>query len=237
MQGGFRRGTTPYDLRWPATREFTQIISTFSSSAVEQMLGVVWKGYQKLEVSFLSKIDVSLADEELERSITQVLEPSIRDCLSGDEAYDIQHGPYEYATRARAPAQPPQYDIAFVVKTNRKVMWPLEAKVLKTPKNVSAYIKDIKNEYLTGRYAPYTSSAAMIGYLLRGDISKVPEHIEHSLGVKLEPHTSFSPTFSHHFSHHVRTFSDPDLTSGAFQCHHLIMPMWSGEIGEGSSVT
>src|SRR5690606_36584150 len=97
----------------------------------------------------------------------------------------------------------------------------------RTPKNVAPYVSDIKNEYLTGRYAPFTRSAAMVGYLLQGDISEVPNHIEKSLGVKLKPYAIFASSFSHHYSQHNRRLTNPDWASGPFECHHLVMPMWS----------
>ena len=94
------------------------------------------------------------------------------------ESLYIQHGPYENATRLPAPAQPPQYDLAFVLYQDRKIMWPLEAKLLRSDATVAAYVHDIQNEFLTGRYAPYANRSAMLGYLLRGSPAKVFAKIE-----------------------------------------------------------
>lgn len=148
------KGKTPYNLRWPETPEFSQVASKYAANAIDIMLEKVWRGYERLVDEFLSTIDIKLADEELERTITQTLQPHIRDCMSGDETYDVQHGRYEPETRAPAPAQPPEYDIAFFLKSNGRIMWPLEAKVMRSPANVAPYVKDIRNEFLTGRYAP-----------------------------------------------------------------------------------
>ena len=63
------------------------------------MLEVVWKGYDDLFTDVIRSVDITQADDELERAVTQVLEPRIRRCLSGDEPWDVQHGSYEYATR------------------------------------------------------------------------------------------------------------------------------------------
>jgi len=218
-----KRGITPYDLRWPDTPEFTRVAAVFATDAIDNMLRSVWGGYAIFSNKFLSSIDISQADEELERSITQSLEPCIRDCLSGDESYDVLHGPYEFATRSPAPAQPPEYDIAFYLKANMRVMWPLEAKIMRTPANVSPYVKDINNEFLTGRYAPFSKSAGMLGYLLSGKVSEVPAKIEKKLETNLNPHEKFHPEYPHHVSIHHRSLSNPSWISGEFQCHHMIM--------------
>ncbi len=223
--GGRNRGNTPYNLRWPDTPEFTQAASKFATHAIDHMLEKVWQGYQQFTDDFLSYIDISLADEELERTITQTLEPHIRSCLSGDEVYDVQHGTYEPETRAAAPAQPPEYDMAFILKANRRIMWPFEAKIMRSPANVAPYVKDINEEFLTGRYAPFSRSAAMLGYLLSGRASDAPTHIQNRLGTKLDPHPTLYPRYSHHISKHHRILPNKSWASGKSQCHHMILPL------------
>jgi hypothetical protein len=191
------------------------------------MLAAVWRGYDVLVVEVLAKIDIAKADEELERNITQLLEPCIRRQLSGDEPYYVQHGPYENATRQPAPAQPPQYDLAFVLYQNPKVMWPLEAKVLRSDGRVTQYVDDIRNEFLTGRYAPYANSSAMLGYLLQGSPAKVFANIEAAIACQLQSHPTFS-TRHHRTSNHSRNLERADFVSGLFQCHHLILEMAYG---------
>ena len=221
------RRHTPLDLRWPDTAEYTELARTWSADAVERMLEAVWHGYDVLVVEVLATIDIAQADAELERTITQLLEPRIRRQLSGDEPYDVQHGPYEFATRQPAPAQPPQYDLAFVLHQNPRVMWPLEAKLLRSDDRVAAYVQDIHNEFLTGRYAPYASSSAMLGYLLRGSPAKVFDNIEAAIACRLQPHPAFS-TRHHRISEHSRNLAKAEFVSGLFQCHHLILEMAHG---------
>ena len=219
------RPRTPLDLRWPDdTADYTELARTWSADAVARILAAVWRGYDVLVVDVLATIDITQADEELERSITQLLEPRIRRQLSGDEPYDVQHGPYEYATRKPAPAQLPQYDLAFVLHQNPKIMWPLEAKLLRSDGTVAAYVQDIHNEFLTGRYAPYASSSAMLGYLLRGSPAKVFDNIEVALACRLQQHPAFS-TRHHRISEHSRNLTQTNFVSGLFQCHHLILEM------------
>jgi hypothetical protein len=68
----------------------------------------------------------------------------------------------------KSRGQPPEYDLAYVLRADERIMWPLEAKVLETDGDVGEYIKDLKNEFLTCRYAPFSSEGAMLAYLLSG---------------------------------------------------------------------
>lgn len=218
------RPRTPLDLRWPDTPDYTELARTWSEAAVETMLTAVWRGYDTLMAEFFAQIDINEADGELERAITQLLELCIRRHLSGSEPYDVQHGPYEFATRLPAPAQPPQYDIAFVLHQDPKVMWPLEAKILRSDGTVAAYVRDVQHEFLTGRYAPYAHSGAMLGYLLRGSPEKTFGNIERAMACQLPRHPTFGIRH-HRISDHFRNLTRADFVSGPFQCHHLIMEM------------
>ena len=229
MERGRRREgrpRTPLDLRWPDIAEYTELAQVWSEDAVNRVLAVVWRGYDDLVTEVLSHIDITEADEELERTITQILEPRIRRHLSGNEPYDIQHGSYEYATRQQAPAQPPQYDMAFEFYENPKMMWPLEAKILRSDRSVAAYARDVRNEFLTGRYAPYTNSGAMLGYLMHGSPTNAFINIEKAIDCQLQPYLVFS-TRHHRISNHNRNLARKEFVSGSFRCHHLIMELGS----------
>ena len=189
------------------------------------MLEVVWKGYDDLFTNVIRSMDITQADDELERTITQVLEPRIRRYLSGDEPWDVQHGSYEYATRKPSPAQPPQYDIAFVLRRNPRIMWPLEAKVLRNDGAIAPYVRDVRREFLTGRYGPHVNAGAMLGYLLRGRPEAVFRGISDRLACRLQPWRKFDPV-RHRVSVHDRKIENPDFLSGAFWCHHLVMKMY-----------
>jgi hypothetical protein len=132
VRRGQHRGGNPrtiLDLRWPNSPEYAELKRTWPEDAVNRMLSAVWSGYDTLATEVLAQIDVTKANEELERSITQLLEPCIRQHLSGNEPYGIQHERYEFATRQSGRARSPQYDIAFFLYQNPSIMWPLEAQV------------------------------------------------------------------------------------------------------------
>ena len=103
--------------------------------------------------------------------------------MSGDEPFYVQHGPFERETMRPPPAQPPEYDLAFVFRADERIMWPIEAKVLETPGGVADYVRDIREEYLKCRYGPFSASGAMLAYLLDrypggcADINRSPSRL------------------------------------------------------------
>jgi hypothetical protein len=159
---------------------------------------------------------------DLERSITQLLESRIRDAMTGDEPFYIQHGPYERETMKRPPAQPPTYDLAFVLRAEERIMWPLEAKVLETPYKTAEYVSDVHEQYVSCRYAPFTNSAAMLGYLLSGSALEALQDIEAKLKCTLGPVQAFINR-PHRVSTHSRIVPADKPYPTNFYCHHLIL--------------
>jgi hypothetical protein len=181
------------------------------------LLGFVWSAYDQL------KQDTSgINNRDLERSITQLLEARVHRAMSGDEPFYVQHGPYERETMRSAPAQPPQYDLAFVLNVDERIMWPLEAKVLETASAVSDYVDDVRQQFLTCRYAPFSGEGAMLGYLLSGTTTATFQTIEAKLSSALEYHPKFS-TRAHKVSRHRRTVPVHKVYPADFLCHHLLL--------------
>ena len=218
------RRLTIGEARWPETPEFSTVAAALSRNVSTTMLGFVWKGYALLCSDVLCQIDVTLADEQLERSITQYLTPKIRDCMTGYEPFHIEQGVYENETRVSAFAQPPLYDLAFVLKANPRIMWPLEAKVLRTDGAVGPYAKEISENFLTYRYAPFSGEGAMLGYLLAGDPLIAFENIKIKVPCALEGHPDFA-SYNHKTSIHERSTPAGKPYPINFRCHHLIMPL------------
>lgn len=182
-----------------------------------QFLGYLWSAYDDLKNS-TAQVD----GRDLERSITQLLEPRVAKQLSGDEPFYIQHGPFERETMRAPPAQPPEYDLAFVLRAEERIMWPLEAKVLETAGSVAAYVRDINDEFLTCRYAPFSGSAAMLGYLLNGSPKEAFEAIGATLGVALDQ-VDKRPPDTNRCSEHDRIVPTGKPYPANFRCYHLLM--------------
>lgn len=211
--------------RWLDAPDFVVIATTWRKDASTILLKFIWQAYDLFRNEVLSDIDFTHAEDELERSITQYLEPVIRRIMTGDEPFDVQHGPYEFETRMEAPAQSPQYDIAFFLRQNPRIMWPLEAKVLRTDGAIVEYVNAIQDKFLTCRYAPFSSEAGMLGYLLSGEPSKVFSNIEVKLSCALRDHSAF-PNRTHKTSEHQRMVQTGKAYPHNFRCHHLIFRMF-----------
>jgi hypothetical protein len=187
----------------------------------KQFVALVWAAYADMRSA-----PPAIDNRDLERSITQLLEPRIRKAMSGDEPFYVQHGPYERETMQPSPAQPPQYDLAFVLRADERIMWPIEAKVMETPKKVALYVKDVRDEFLTCRYGPFSNSGAMLGYLLEGESADALSAIETALGCKLEPLIDY-PGKPGSLSRHNRVVPAGKLYPARFECYHLILS-WPG---------
>ena len=196
---------------------FVALASSWMRSPATRFLDFVWRAYDDTKTSPL-QVD----PRDLERSITQSLEPRIRKVMTGDEPFFIQHGPYERETMQPPPAQPPQYGLAFVFRAKETVMWPIEAKVLETSGRVAHYVHDIEHEFLTCRYALFSDSGAMLGYLLCGDHNDAFNAIERRLGRTLHVVPEHIGRASR-CSRHDRTVPNQKPYPSTFDCYHLIL--------------
>jgi hypothetical protein len=213
---------TIINLRWPDASDFAAIANEWREDASTILTSFIWDAYELLKKDVLEQIDSNQNEAELERCITQLLEPRIRKVMTGYEPFYVQHGVNEFETRKDPPAQPPQYDIAFLLHSNPRIMWPCEAKVLSTDGAVAEYINDIKNEFLTCRYAPFSSGGAMLGYLFSGSPENVFNNLEKKIPCKLIPLTKISDR-AQRYSDHIRQVKIGKSYSVHFRCQHLIL--------------
>lgn len=203
--------------RVPASPAFIAMAQSWMKDPSKELIGLVWSAYQNMCDS-----PPTVDQRDLERSITQLLEPRIRREMSGYEPYYVQHGPFERETMKAPPAQPPEYDIAFVLRADERIMWPIEAKVLEKPGRVATYVADVKNEFLTCRYAPFSGSGAMLGYLLDGDPNTALDEISRSLGCQIHD-LSEHPDKPNGVSTHTRSVPAGKLYPSTFSMFHLVL--------------
>lgn len=203
--------------RATADPAFLALAATWAPEPARQFLSLIWLAYDAMHES-MPFIDGG----DLERSITQVLEPRISAAMTGFEPFYVQHGPFERETRRPAPAQPPEYDLAFVLRADERIMWPLEAKVLETPGAVAAYAHDVENEFLKCRYAPFSSSGAMLAYLISGEATDAFASIATKLGCELHDVVEHSAR-PNRYSKHTRSVPPGKHYPSAFDCYHLVL--------------
>lgn len=197
----------------------------WSTDFSTNMLASVWKGVDLLSEEVFT-FDPSQAEDDLERTITEWLEPRIKKFISDLAPYYLQLNTGERETRSPAPAQPPQYDMAFVFWENEEFKWPIEAKVLKSDTRgaVARYVKCLKEKFLTFGYAPFSSEAAMLGYLFKGDPAVAFKSIANRVPCELTSHPEF-PERQHMISAHSREVPEnkQETYPAEFRCHHLVM--------------
>jgi hypothetical protein len=80
--------------------EFVSLAGRWCANQSALLLTFVWEGYDLL----LTELPAGIDPNDLERSITQSLELRIRRVMTGDEPFDIQHGPFERETMKARPA-------------------------------------------------------------------------------------------------------------------------------------
>lgn len=202
----------------PADATFITLATRWIGAAELDFVGLVWAGYERLQAK-----PPAFDARDLERSVTQLLTAAIDDAVPGEAPYYVQHGPYERETMLAPPAQPPAYDLAFVLRADPRIMWPAEAKVLNSIDALSDYLADVHEQFLTCRYAPFSASGAMLGYLLAGAAEEALGNIEARLGIAFSETASINSHRPHRSTTHNRLVPVGKAYPTPFQCHHLIL--------------
>jgi len=220
-----RRRTIP-EARWSQTEDFVELAISWKSDATKSIWEFVWQGWDCYCLKILSQINLSEADEQIERMITQDLEIDIGDVMSGDEPFVIQHERFEGELRNITPARPKQCDLSFVWRANRRITYPIEAKVLKSDSDngVKAYVEEISENFLKYRYAPFSSEGGMLGYLLQGSPKVAFKNIETAVSCDLSDHPDFVGR-DHKISAHQRVVPEDKTYPDKFRCHHLLLQL------------
>ncbi len=202
----------------PDTGDFVELARAWNPDAISILIRFVWEGYDLLVSEILSHFDGT--EEQLERSITQALERRISRKMTGDEPFGVQHEAYEWESYQKL--RPPQYDIAFYLMSNDRIIWPLEAKMLETDGAIGDYIKEINENFITCRYAPFSSQGGMLGYLFSGNPNQAFTNIENKVPCTLNDHPDF-PNRDHRTSDHQRVVPPGKSYPAEFSCHHLLL--------------
>lgn len=202
--------------------ELVALAEAWAPDATDVILEAVWSGFDRLAGNADVRRALVLATDDLERGVTQLLELAIREGLSGDEPFDVQHGVPEGESRKPPPARPPEYDIAFIHFGNVRVMWPLEAKVMPPDRPLREYTDAVNDRFLTCEYAPFCGAGGMVGYVLRNSAQKLFGDIQSSLGEKLETPLRWG-TRQHRTSAHRRSVPTEKPYPVLFKLHHLMM--------------
>jgi hypothetical protein len=205
-----------------APLDFAAFATKWQGDGISKLLGFVWAGYDELRRE--SPTTLNPRDEI---NVNSHLESRIHRKMPKNCPFDFQHTPPELSRRRTASRPPPSPDFGFFPWSDRRAMFPLEAKVLQTAGGVSEYLKALRTRFLQCRYAPNSSEGVMIGYLLSGDDEVTFKKLRTKLRTALENHPDFYFR-PHRISEHQRKHRRCKDSPPKFRCHHLIMAFARG---------
>ncbi|MDB5347958.1 MAG: hypothetical protein JWP89_6335 [Schlesneria sp.] len=185
----------------------------------------VWTGTENLTTTL--QIDFTQDMEHLERGLNQVLAHCIRDAMKDQTPFFLEHHPFEDHGRDPGGGQPKAPDLAFILRANLRASFPIEAKVLDTDGAVADYVKEINDNFLECRYAPFSSHGAMLGYLRKGTVDNVIQSVQKSIGCTLVLLEALEQ-WKHHTSKHQRVSANCNGCPTDFTCHHMILLLPTG---------
>lgn len=224
-----RRITTIYDYAFPNSPEWNAIVDAWPEAVVEEMLTLVWEGFDQMKSKILSKVDFTQPLHQLERTLTDAHATAItllwKANRTGFESFLPKHEAWEPSRIASPSAMPPSYDIGFENVNDPRLRWPVEAKVLARSTDVLRYLSDLRQKYLSGTGAPFSTDAALLGYLVTGQVGDTLAALQSALGMNLKTFPIFASR-QQRTSEHGR--SVPGIHNGdphIFVCHHLIAPL------------
>ncbi|MCW5552347.1 MAG: hypothetical protein KIS67_09275 [Verrucomicrobiae bacterium] len=217
-----RRRQTISDQVWSKDVSFNSLKAWRADAAVV-ILRRVWAAYDNLGADVLNKVNWDAAEDELERSLTFYHSVKIQELQTGDEPFILIPETPEFETRKPAPARSAAYDFGFVMRGGDwSMIWPIEAKVLRTDRKLSGYLRDLDDKYLKCKGAPFSHEGALIGYLISGSPIVVFDGIAAHIGQLLFSPHEFAGR-NHRTSTHKREVPHGKPYSKDFLCHHLVM--------------
>jgi hypothetical protein len=207
---------------FPATAEFTACLRKLAGDGVRVMLGYVWAGFDGFRAEVLNKHQPPTRDHaDLERDLTELLHLYIVQALPASLPYCLLHEKKE-REQAVPGRQPPEPDLSFVLFSNPRVTFPMDAKVLErdTVAGMADYADTVQNRFVACVYAPFSREGAMLAFLLAGSVRTVFQNLSTALGCPIS-RNAYIPTRNHKTSSHARTAAACEYKQ--FRCHHLVM--------------
>ena len=207
---------------FPMPPIFQDLAQEWCADQSTLLLKIVWDAYDRLKLEHFDRVPPALDDERKEESFNALLAVTMTRCKSAFAPFDILHEFPEQTSRMGGRANSPHPDIAFSFHNNPRSVWPLEGKVLYSEDDIDAYCAEVAENFLTGRYATFSSEGAMLGYLLGGKADDALKNIARLLQCRLFKHKSFM-RHPHRVSSHQRKKLPTSASPLRFQCHHLIL--------------
>lgn len=209
---------------FPTTAEFTGRLKKLKGDGVKVMLSYVWAGFDGFKTEILDKNPPPTRDNaDLERDLTEMLYPYINRALPASLPYYLLHEKKE-REQAVPGRQPPEPDLSFILNSNIRVTFPMDAKVLErdTVAAMTDYADTVQNKFVSCVYAPFSKEGAMIAFLLAGSVSTVFQSLSRAMGCTIS-RSAYIAARNHKTSSHARSAAACKYKQ--FRCHHLVMPV------------
>jgi hypothetical protein len=213
------RRRTLSELFWPETPESRNLALEWAATAAFQVLDLTWRGFEHFRDTRLHSFNFYQTPEQMERDLVRIHQIEITVLWAqetgGYSSLVPVHEYPELESRSSAGAKPPSIDLGFAHRENRRWHWPIEAKVVARPSQLTLYITDVE-KFKAGTAAPLVGQGGLIAYLLDGSEDDLFSELQTRLGTSLSVVTGFSSR-PHRASIHTRR-PFPEL-----QLHHLVM--------------
>lgn len=207
------------ELAWPMDDESHRQAVQWTAGVSVRVLDWTWRAFDALQLSVLSRVDMSQPLEQLERDLTSKHFIEIQRLFAAETdgmSSIVPHHEFpENESRPGGSGNPPASDISFIWYDNQRVSWPIEAKVLSTSSTLAPYLGDVK-KFTDGIAAPFSGAGAQIAYLLSGTTDDFFNNLGPALSLVIQTMPEFSSR-AHRVSSHTRK-SAPNL-----QLHHMAM--------------
>jgi hypothetical protein len=213
------RRPTVSELALPLDEAILRAANEWAKDGFLMMLEWVWEAWDRVQSADLSRVNFQQPLEEVERDLTSNHAIWINRIYARETggycAVTPQHEYPERESRPPPPGRSPAYDLAFVWRENSRIAWAIEAKVLKTDRNLAPYERDV-TKFLSGKAAPFVCQGGIIAYLISGNAEDFHDGVRKKLRTKFDSIERF-PTRPHRSSKHRRK-KHPEL-----ELHHMVM--------------
>jgi len=201
------------------------LVNKIGIDGVNEILAVLWKGYEELKKDPSAVISSSTEEDDITQDwfvkIQRIWDSRNRaTCICLNQL--VPHHQYADSTLKKAKGRKsPTIDFCFRDWDTANSYFGAECKNLYAlePKKIKRYIETGVCNYTSGRYGSQSSQSSVIGYVLSGDIPDIVEQLRKEL-LKESPLTNIARTMSakepQYRSLHIRK---PDGTH--ITIHHL----------------
>lgn len=218
---------SPLRTNYPIPEDFVATARKLRSDAIEIMLGFLWSGFDRLQDKDMFAVRAS--DPHLEDEVTQALFARTQDFMHEADPFTPFVIVHQWAEGEwqKDKGRAPQCDLAFrIFGGNVRSHFTIEAKVIATDGAVAPYVTEMTDNFLSGRYATFSSEAAMLGYLMSGSPLTAFDAISIRLEAPLHIYSPFG-TRDHRYSDHERKSPDDASPLPHLRCHHILLSFGS----------